>query len=150
MPHFRLLIPESRFLCAHRGVPGRTPSSRLSLETRPLTSRRIASQVDLAPTILDLLGLPTPEDYQGRSLLGERDETALFFTDYSIGLLGLRDGRWKFIHEIGGGGSKLYDLATDPMELQSVAEQHAEQVTRYREYLLRWAAAQKGLLLEHR
>jgi hypothetical protein len=116
----------------------------------PVRVMRMASQVDLAPTVLDLLGLKAPEDYQGRSLLGERDETALFFTDYSLGLLGLRDGSWKFIHEVRGGRSKLYDLAADPAERHSIAEQHPQQVARYRDYLLRWAAAQRGLVTEHR
>jgi Sulfatase len=112
----------------------------------PVRVKRIASQVDLAPTVLDLLALPAPEDYQGRSLLGEREEAALFFTDYSLGLLGLREGNWKFICEVGAGRSKLYDLGVDPGEKQSVAERHPERVERYRQYLLRWAAAQRGLV----
>src|SRR5262249_46715797 len=112
----------------------------------PLRVKRVVSQVDLAPTVLDLLGLPAPEDYQGRSLLGQREETALFFTDYSLGLFGLRQGNWKFIQEVGAGRSKLYDLEVDPAERQSVAEQHPERVERYRQHLLRWAAAQRGLV----
>jgi phosphoglycerol transferase MdoB-like AlkP superfamily enzyme len=112
----------------------------------PLRVKRMASQVDLGPTVLDLLGLPIPEDYQGRSLLGEREDTALFFTDYSLGLVGLRDGDWKFIHEVTGGRSKLYDLGADPAERESVADRHPERVERYRQYLLRWVAAQRGLI----
>jgi arylsulfatase A-like enzyme len=114
----------------------------------PVRVRQVGSQVDVAPTVLDLLGLPAPEGYQGRSLLGEREETALFLTDYSLGLVGLRDGDWKFIHEVEAGRSKLYDLATDPAEHHSVAEQHPERVQRYRRYLLRWAAVQKGLVTQ--
>ncbi len=116
----------------------------------PVRVTRMASQVDLAPTVLDLLGLRAPADYQGRSLLGERDDTALFFTDYSLGLVGLREGNWKFIHEVRGGRSKLFDLAADPEERYSLADEHPEQVERYREYLLRWAAAQRGLVTQQR
>ncbi len=116
----------------------------------PMQVARMASQVDLAPTVLDLLGLPAPEDYQGRSLLGERDDTALFFTDYSLGLVGLREGNWKFIHEIGGGRSKLFDLAADPAERRNLAQQYPERVARYLEYLLRWAADQRGLVTQRR
>jgi arylsulfatase A-like enzyme len=111
---------------------------------------RMASQVDLAPTVLDLLGLPAPDDYQGHSLLGERDNTALFFTDYSLGLVGLREGNWKFIHEVRGGRSKLFDLASDPAERRDLTQQHPERVARYREYLLRWAADQRGLVMQQR
>ena len=62
--------------------------------------------------------------------------------------LGLRDGNWKFIHEVRGGRSKLYDLAADPAERHSIAEQYPDQVARYREYLLRWAADQRGLVTQ--
>ncbi|HEV3259527.1 MAG TPA: sulfatase [Gemmataceae bacterium] len=116
----------------------------------PVRVKRVASEVDLGPTVLDLLGLPAPEDYQGRSLLGERDETALFFTDYSLGLLGLRDGNWKFCYDVLAGRSKLYDLQADPEEQRSVAEQHPERVERYRKYLLRWAAVQRSLVIQPR
>ena len=37
---------------------------------------------------------------------------ALFFADYSLGLLGLRDGQRKFIYELGSGRARLFDVAT--------------------------------------
>src|SRR5262245_59036139 len=40
------------------------------------------SLLDTAPTILDLLGLQPPADYQGRSALEARHRMALFYTDY--------------------------------------------------------------------
>ena len=46
---------------------------------------------------------------------------ALFCTDYSLGLLGLRDGRWKLIHELESGRSRLYDLEDDPEEREDLA-----------------------------
>jgi phosphoglycerol transferase MdoB-like AlkP superfamily enzyme len=116
----------------------------------PARVKRVSSQVDLAPTVLDLLALPAPDDYQGRSLLGGGERVAPFFTDYSLGLVGLRDGGWKFIHEVGAGRSKLYDLAADPAERHSVADQHPERVARYRRLLLRWAAAQRALVTRPR
>ena len=59
----------------------------------PIRAGRVASLIDTAPTVLDLLGLPISSEYQGSSLLEPRQQTALFYTDYSLGLLGLRDGR---------------------------------------------------------
>src|SRR5262249_47473616 len=109
----------------------------------PVRVRRVASTVDTAPTVLDLLGLPRPDAYQERSLLDPHPALALFFTDYSLGLLGLRDGRWKLIHELEPDRSKLFDLESDPGELHDVADQHPERVEAYREHLLRWSANQK-------
>ncbi len=81
---------------------------------QPERVARVASLVDTAPTILDLLGIAAPDGYQGRSLLDGQTNMALFCTDYSLGFLGLRDGKWKLIHEWESGRSRLYDLETDP------------------------------------
>ncbi len=108
--------------------------------------KRVASLVDTAPTILELLGLPVPPEYQGRSLLASQSSMALFCTDYSLGFLGLRDGRWKVIHEVESGRSQLFDLEDDPDERKDLAEQHPGRVAVYRDHLLRWSAAQKFLI----
>jgi arylsulfatase A-like enzyme len=108
--------------------------------------RRLASLIDTAPTVLDLLDLPIPSAYQGHSLLDSQTGMALFCTDYSIGLLGLHDGDWKMIHELESGRSQLFDLRTDPKEQHDLSWLHAERTEVYRNHLLRWAAAQKYLI----
>jgi membrane-anchored protein YejM (alkaline phosphatase superfamily) len=105
--------------------------------------RRVVSLIDTAPTVLDLLGVRAPDGYQGRSLLEARTSMALFCTDYSLGFLGLRDGRWKLIHELESGRSRLYDLEADPQEQQDATQLYPERALAYREHLLGWAAAQK-------
>jgi hypothetical protein len=107
---------------------------------------RVASLVDTAPTVLDLLGLPIPSSYQGRSLLDGQSRMALFCTDYTLGLLGLRDVRWKLVHELESGRSRLYDLGADAEERHDLSAQFPERTEAYREHLLRWAAAQKFLV----
>jgi arylsulfatase A-like enzyme len=113
------------------------------LTREPVRVGRVASLLDTAPTVLDLLGVPPPDGYQGRSLLDGQTRMALFCTDYSLGFLGLRDGRWKLIHELESGRSRLYDLEDDPEEQRDVAALYPERAAVYREHLLRWAAAQK-------
>jgi phosphoglycerol transferase MdoB-like AlkP superfamily enzyme len=113
------------------------------LTREPERVGRVASLVDTAPTVLDLLGLAIPEGYEGHSLLDGRTDMALFCTDYSLGFLGLRDGKWKLIHELESGRSCLYDLADDPDERRDISALYPERVAAYREHLLRWAAAQK-------
>jgi glucan phosphoethanolaminetransferase (alkaline phosphatase superfamily) len=104
---------------------------------------RVASLIDTAPTVLDLLGLAAPAGYEGRSLLGRQARMTLFCTDYSLGLLGLRDGRWKAIHELESGRCQLYDLEEDPQEQRDLAAVYPERAEAYRDHLRRWAAAQK-------
>src|SRR6185295_1280725 len=41
---------------------------------------------------------------------------AFFYADYSLRLLGLRDGNLKYIHELDSSRSRIFDLASDPFE----------------------------------
>jgi arylsulfatase A-like enzyme len=109
--------------------------------------KRMASLVDLAPTVLDLLGLaPTPE-YIGTSLLLPGPRAALFFTDYSLPLAGVRDGKWKFIAKLNSPRAQLFDLEADPEERINLSEQHSELVATWQQRLLAWASAQKSFVL---
>jgi lipoteichoic acid synthase len=106
-------------------------------------SRPIVSLIDTAPTILDVVGIAAPAEYQGRSALDGRPRMALFFTDYSLALLGLRDGRWKFLHELESQRSKLFDLERDPGETVDVSSAHPSQIADYVRRLRAWSSAQK-------
>jgi phosphoglycerol transferase MdoB-like AlkP superfamily enzyme len=106
----------------------------------------VTSLVDVSPTILDLAGLPIPEVYQGRSALDAEPRLALFFTDYSLRFIGLRDRSWKFILELDSGRSKLFDLGRDPQESNDLSYLHGDLVSRYTQHLLQWSAAQKKFI----
>jgi glucan phosphoethanolaminetransferase (alkaline phosphatase superfamily) len=113
---------------------------------RQQRSRTTVSLVDTAPTILDVLGISPPTEYQGRSALDGRSRMALFFTDYSLGLLGLRDGRWKFMYELEARRSKLFNLEQDPGETIDVSKDHVDRTAAYEGRLRAWSAAQKSYL----
>jgi len=113
---------------------------------RQVRARKIISLVDVAPTILDLAGLTAPPLYQGRSGLDPSPRLALFFADYSLGLLGLRDQRWKFIYEIDSGREELFDLERDPAERSNLSANEQFRAERYRGIVLNWSGAQKNYL----
>jgi arylsulfatase A-like enzyme len=94
----------------------------------PRRIQHIVSLVDTAPTILDLLGLPVLNGYQGRSMLAAPRNVAYFFTDYSLHLAGVRSGPYKYIYEQESGRSKLFDLSDDPCELTDIAPREREKV----------------------
>jgi Sulfatase len=104
------------------------------------------SLIDTTPTILDLLGLPSLVDQQGKSALNGSSGMALFYTDYSLSLLGLRDGYWKYIYELDSGRSKLFDLRQDAAELNDLSQLYPKRVTAYRNLLSRWSASQKAII----
>jgi len=107
------------------------------LITEQVRVGRAASLVDTAPTILDLLGLPRLAGGEGESLLDGKERMALFHTDYSLTLSGLRDGCWKYIYESGTGREKLFDLCSDPGERRNLAALDPERAAIYRSRLMR-------------
>jgi arylsulfatase A-like enzyme len=114
------------------------------------TQRRVphmASVIDIGPTILDLLGLEIPSAHQGVSLLRVQPDTALFFTDYSTRLVGLREDRWKFIYEFESGRSSLFDLEHDPRETINLAATFPARARSYESRTKTWIAAEKESVL---
>jgi arylsulfatase A-like enzyme len=103
----------------------------------------VVSLIDVAPTVLDLVGLPAPAGYQGTSALRAGSRMALFLTDYSLGRLGLRDGCWKYIYEVDAGRSKLFDVCQDPGETRDRAVEQPDRVAAYGDRVLAWSAAQR-------
>lgn len=88
----------------------------------------LASNVDTAPTILDLLGLPALADAQGKSLvpLIEKKTPALnrylyAETDIDVPERSVRSERYKLILNLWTGEKQLFDLQTDPSELTDIA-----------------------------
>jgi len=111
-----------------------------------IRSQRVVSLVDTTATTLDLVGLRPPSVSQGRSMLDDEPRVALFFADYSLGMLGLRDGPMKFIYELDSGRAKLFDVTDDPDERRNVAGLHVARARDYERMLRSWSAAQKQAL----
>lgn len=117
------------------GAPGRVPGE-------------LVTNVDLAPTILDLAGLEIPDKYQGASLTPfVRGETpaewrADFFTEHHA--QNPRIPKWRGVHgerhtyaryyQQEPVAEMLYDLETDPDQLVNLADdpQHAALLERMR------------------
>ena len=88
------------------------------------------SLLDLAPTLLDLLGVPDPGGLQGRSLVpllrGEPWPPVPLFFDTQWAprthLRGVLAGGWKYSLELTTGVERLFDLRTDPGERRNLAD----------------------------
>ncbi len=111
------------------------------------TCGRIATHVDLAPTILDALGLKVPDRYQGRSLFQEGPpHMALLSTMYRDKMVGVRDGPYKYVLNLETGAEELYDLEQDPGEKKNVAPLHEKRMSIYKQTLARWRTFQRHLI----
>lgn len=105
--------------------------------------------VDVAPTLLDLIGVPVPERYKGRSLTGlmhgeKGEEEWLAFSastvvspENRIRLYSVQNERWKCIYDVANGHSALYDLASDRGEASDISAQHPDVALRMLHQLLK-------------
>jgi arylsulfatase A-like enzyme len=106
---------------------------------KAVASSRVGKNGDIMATLFALLGEP-PADIPGRDLLAESFESqpVYFHKTAPPEMMGLRDGRWKFIDEIRSSRAELYDLANDPAEQSSVAAAHPDMVLQYRDMCQQW------------
>jgi arylsulfatase A-like enzyme len=107
--------------------PSRIPAGRV-------VEQQVQS-IDLAPSVLDLVGAPAPASFAGHSLVplwsGERwpgqelafSQTANFRRPH---LFAIRSPRWKLHVNPDDGVEELFDLTADPGETQSLIAGHPD------------------------
>lgn len=120
-------------------APGRVPA--------------LVRDVDVVPTVLEALGLPVPDELDGRSLLpaisggdpGERTAYAeSFYARNHYGwasLRALRDERYKYVESP---RPELFDLERDPAETRNLAAEQQGRVAAMAERLASLTANETG------
>ena len=105
------------------------------------TPAQFVANIDLAPTFLDLAGLPVPASMQGRSLVpllrGETPadwRTSVYYRYYhdpgdhnTAAHLGVRTATHKLIHYWKKDAYELFDLAKDPTEQNNLLHAQAKE-----------------------
>lgn len=118
--------------------------------------------VDIGPTILDLAGLPTPEQMNGRSFVSALQgnppadwRDAIYYEYYwerpfpqTPTVHAVRTDRYKFIRYHGiWDTNEFFDLQNDPHEAHNLIDrpEHQETIARLNEQLFRWLEETKGM-----
>ena len=113
------------------GVPG----------VKPGVARTPSQLVDVAPTLLDLLGLRLPKSMRGTSLvpelLGKGDPDRAAFAEVHTKKM-VRHRNWKLIHDYRRSTFQLYDLLSDPRERVNLIGQRPRDATRLKQKLNGW------------
>jgi arylsulfatase A-like enzyme len=111
----------------------------------PRKIQTVTNHIDIAPTVLDLMGAEPPDEIQGQSLLPmalrqgpwtPRVVSLEYGRSYA-----LRSLRWKLIVDYGGQES-LYDEQSDPTEQKDLIDDN--------DFALRYMRDLAGFFLEHR
>ncbi len=124
----------------------------------------IVTQLDVLPTLADMLDFATPNAARGRSLRpllegqGDFEERELFVFEAAHNhQIAVRKGRWKAIwpvfesHRFFRKEPELYDLDADPGELHNVWSEHPEVVAELAPHAAPWRSLgtiEKGPLPE--
>lgn len=125
----------------------------------------LVQQIDIMPTILDMLGLPIPKELQGNSLLPlmkgkSPDNPRSVFCETILGgyqstketeeikLRCIRTKKWKLIYttNLNSANYELYNLKKDPKEEKNIVEKYPDVAKELKEKLFLWieTTTQKG------
>ncbi|MEM1416266.1 MAG: sulfatase-like hydrolase/transferase [Myxococcota bacterium] len=129
--------------------------STLVIDVPGLPTREVLSPVgliDVAPTLMNLAGVRPSRSMPARSLLplmrGERQETGrrsliselLPDGRFAFDQKALREGDYRLIWSVRSGAFQLFDIASDPGELNDLIDARPEVAERMRGRLVSWAA----------
>lgn len=120
----------------------RTPLILIGSGIEPRVDDRLVSTVDVAPTLLERAGIPTPRYAAGRDLLAPDESPAgapeSVFFQYGDLLYGVKSGDYKLIENRKNGSLQLFYLARDPAERHNVAKKYPKVVRILKQRLDTW------------
>jgi arylsulfatase A-like enzyme len=95
---------------------------------------RLVGLCDVMPTLLEMCGLPVPQEVEGLSLIGPNRRDLLYGEHYTNAHATrmLRDTRYKLIYYPVGNRFHLFDLHNDPDELRDLSAEPAAAPVRER------------------
>lgn len=112
-------------------------------------SDAIGGSIDIAPTIMNVLGLTAPDQWHGKSLFtAKKSDRAYFFAPWADYLFGYREGDRKYIYNATTGDTEIYDLNTDPQEANNIVQDLPEQVECCHQRLGAWIQYQNKFMEE--
>lgn len=112
-------------------------------------NQQLGGSQDIAPTILDLLGYPLPDAWQGRSLFSaNRSPRTYFFEPFGEFWFGFREGDLVFLYEATTSQFKVYDMAKDPMQTRDLAREKRDLLPLATERLAAWVQFQNRYVAE--
>ena len=154
----------------------RDPSEQAAA-TRGLQMEGFTENIDIMPTMLEWLGIPTPVQCDGMSLMpsirrgqfpsnwrkevhweydfrdipkGKAMEDSLSLTHHQCTLNVIRDNRYKYVHFVGL-PPLFFDLQKDPQELNNLADspEYLPLVLAYAQKMLSWRMNHDEQTLTH-
>ncbi len=100
----------------------------------------VGGLVDVAPTIMDLMGGFSPSPWEGTSLLSKgKDSRCFFFAPWSDFLFGYREGDYKYIFNASKNETEIYNIREDPFESNNLISEKQHEKMVHHQKLAAWA-----------
>ena len=102
----------------------------------------LGGMIDIAPTILHILGVPPEMTWEGRSLFDpNRPDRVFLFAPNQDMVAGYREGDYKYVYQIARNKAFVFDLANDPGEKHNKADEQSAAIIR--RHLAGWLKRQE-------
>lgn len=106
----------------------------------------ISSQIDLIPTLQDILNISTINHNMGRSLVRQTPNPTCYFHDHTLyDKFGLRNGKYKYIYNKTVNYEELYDLTRDREEEVNIANEYPKISKKFNSQILDFFNFSKSL-----
>ena len=114
-------------------------------------SPRTAGLIDLAPTILGLLGERSPSSWQGADLLGSRSRRYNYsFVTWNNFKISLRTQERSYIYDVANNRVQIFDRRADALEMQDIGDTVApEEIEKIKLEIGDWKEKQDQYLNQH-
>lgn len=117
---------------------------------KPYSKRKVVatqvSLIDIAPTVLDILGLSKPLYMQGESLLSFVKPSRTYSSKYALSSckqsLTVRTNAWKLLYNQESKYYELYNLKNDPREKYNLADKRPDIVKQFGKEITGWENSQ--------
>jgi arylsulfatase A-like enzyme len=100
----------------------RTPLLIWGPGIKPGVNHDLHSQIDIAPTVLEMGGISTKTHFTGKSVFAGPSDWAPLVQPYAGTYFCALSGNYKYVYRNRGRQEFLFDLSKDPQEHNSIAE----------------------------
>ena len=99
------------------------PQSNIDL-TIGHNDKRLATQADILPTLLDLCEIKPPKTIEGESLIGESKRKIIYGEHWEGAMASrmIRNSQYKLIYYPAGNVRQLFDINNDPNEMKDLSQ----------------------------
>ena len=117
------------------------------LFSRAQRNATVGGQVDVNPTIADVLGVEADGAWQGHSLFDPAKPNRVMLMAIGGGdIFGMREDDWKYVYDATNGRESLFNLTLDPDEKRNVVRAEGGRAWDLRRRVAAWVSFEDAYL----